>query len=343
MSKSDFTGICAKVCAMRANIFTEQNFNEILELSSIEDVYHYLTEHPMYKPLFKHMDEHRVTHRSQLEFILSFSYFNDFLKIYNFANGKQRQILSFLFDKFEIDILKKCLTSMNNRSPVPDLLGFDMFFNKHSNLNIDALCSATSMDEFINVLSNTPYYTVFRSLRDKGLQNVYEYKTQLDIMYYKKIWKQKKKITTKTSCEIFTDITGVDIDMQNLINMYRLKKYYNVAPKDINDLIIPIRYKLKKEELNSLINSSTLNEFINIVKNTYYGKMNFEFENIEQSHFKILNKVYKTNLRKHPSSMASVLHYFFTRANEVHALTTILECVRYDIKPKSINNYVITV
>jgi len=340
---TSYTGLTAKICAMRANTFTKKNFDEILELTSVEDVHHYLLEQPKYKDLFEYADENKTAHRSQLELLLSFSYFDDFLKIYNFANGKQRQILNFLFEKFEIDIIKKCLTCMHLNKPVLDLNGFSNFFNKHSCVNFDALCKSKSINEFVDILSNTPYYSLFRSMNEQGISNIYEYKTQLDIMYYKRLWKQKKSIKCKTSQNIFLEICGVDIDMQNLINMYRLKKHYNLEPEQIEKLIIPIRYKLKKEQLKALINTDTIEEFIGVFNQTYYKRAGFSFDTIEESHFEVLNRVYKNNLRKHPSSIANVLYYFFTRSNEIKALTTILECVRYNIKPKSINNYVITV
>jgi len=343
VQNTSYTGLTAKICAMRANTFTKENFNSILELNSVEDVHRYLLEQPKYKNLFEYADENKTAHRSQLELLLSFSYFDDFLKIYNFANGKQRQILNFLFEKFEIDVIKKCLTCMHLNIPVLDLNGFSAFFNKHSSINVDALCKSRSMNEFVDNLSSTPYYSLFRSMNEQGIVDLYEYKTQLDIMYYKRLWKQRKSIRCKTSQNIFVEICGIDIDMQNIINMYRLKKHYNLEPEEIKRLIIPIRYKLKKNVLQELINSSTIEEFINIFNQTYYKRAGFDFNTIQESHYEILNRVYKNTLKKHPSSIANVLYYFFTRSNEIKAITTILECVRYNIKPKNINNYVITV
>ena len=45
-----------------------------------------------------------------------------------------------------------------------------------------------------------------------------------------------------------------------------------MAPADIYALLIPMNYKLKKEEITALVEASTREEAQQIFRKTYYGK-----------------------------------------------------------------------
>ena len=69
-----------------------------------------------------------------------------------------------------------------------------------------------------------------------------------------------------------TKAYGEKFDMLNLQFIFRSKRYFNMAPADIYALLIPMNYKLKKEEISSLVEAASYEETQSIFRKTYYGR-----------------------------------------------------------------------
>jgi vacuolar-type H+-ATPase subunit C/Vma6 len=88
---------------------------------------------------------------------------------------------------------------------------------------------------------------------------------------------------------------------------------------------------LKKDELNDLINSDDVEEFLNLFNKTYYAKeeISFDIKNINASFERTLNKIHKNFVKKNPNSLARVYMYFDKKNYEIHYTTRIIENIRY--------------
>ena len=60
--------------------------------------------------------------------------------------------------------------------------------------------------------------------------------------------------------------------MLNLQFILRSKRYFSMAPADIYALLIPMNYKLKKEEIRAIVEAATYEESQQLFRKTYYGK-----------------------------------------------------------------------
>jgi len=60
--------------------------------------------------------------------------------------------------------------------------------------------------------------------------------------------------------------------MLNLQFIFRSKRYFSMAPADIYALLIPMNYKLKKEEIRAIVEAATYEESQQLFRRTYYGK-----------------------------------------------------------------------
>ncbi len=104
---------------------------------------------------------------------------------------------------------------------------------------------------------------------------------------------------------------------------------------DIYSLLVPIHYKLKTEQVKYLVESPSLDEFEVQIQKTYYGKR-YQFSGelydradlyTECLHFYVLDK------RRNPYSIAAINTYLFLKEEELRKLTTVIECIRYNLTP----------
>lgn len=337
-----YSGITTKIKAMESNLITTKEYSLIANLHSISDFISFLKKHPGYSHMLANLDEHSL-HRGQVERIIMNAEYHEYAKIYRFASPNQRKILNLIFFRFEVNILKGFLLRAFNQDEVYNLAEFKTFFLEHSNLNLDKLIASRSMDELISNLKGTRYHQLFSTLQESNHHTLFDYGMQLDIFYYKTIWKRKNKLLKGDELKSVTDCIGKQIDLLNITWIYRSKKFYNMDSPAILSIIIPIQYKLQKIQLQKLIESNTIDELLNTLEQTYYNNFitSLDRPSIELFYREVMFKTYQDNSLKCPFSIIPVLNYLFQKEQEIDRLTTAFECIRYQLEPKQILGYIL--
>lgn len=337
-----YSGIATKISAMESNLITTSEYNLIANLHSVPDFISFLKKHPGYSYMFANLDEHSL-HRGQIERIIMNAEYHEYAKIYRFASPSQRKILNLIFFRFEVNVLKGCLLRAFNQDETYNLAGFKEFFLEHSSLNLEKLIASRSMDELISNLKGTRYYPLFRTLQASNHYTLFDYGMQLDIFYYKTIWKRKNKILKGDELKSLTDCIGKQIDLLNITWIYRSKRFYNMDNSAILSIVIPVQYKLRRAQLQNLIESNSFDELLNTLEQTYYSGFvtSLDRPSIELFCREIMFKAYRDNSILCPFSIIPVLNYLFQKEQEIDRLTTALECIRYQLDPKQILGYIL--
>ncbi|MDO5518883.1 MAG: V-type ATPase subunit [bacterium] len=335
-----YSGILAKVKALESNLLTDDDYEKIASLDTTSDFVNYLKGNKSYAVVFNNCDESKL-HRAEIEQLLYNASLLEFTKLYKFANQEQRKGLSFIFFRFEVNIVKSLLQMVFNEKEDYNLLLFEEFFKSHSDLKVKELAASKTIDEFINNLQGTQYYDLFKRLQATSHVTLRDYEVQLDIYYFTKAWKLKDRILTGSNRKIATELYGVQSDLLNLTWIYRSKKYFDIDSTKILASIIPIHYKLKKDEIKLLVEAVSTDEFLKIMQSTYYAKLNQSFQDltIERLYNQSYQALYKSLSKKFSTSMAPVLRFMYEKELELDLLTTALECIRYKLEPSQTMQY----
>lgn len=338
-----YSGIVTKTKAMGKWLIKPEEYEKISNLPTVADFIVFLKNQPAYKDLFANCDEHSL-HRNQVEYILRNALYMDYSKLFRFANDKQRTSLTFIFFRYEINILKSCLQQVFDATSHYNLATFESFFAKHSDLNLKKLSESQSLHEFIEGLKGTEYYSLFQKIaQTEKVYTLYDYETQLDIYYYTKVWKLCKNVLKGKEQQAFRDTIGKQIDNLNMLWIYRSKKYYNAEASKIYSSIIPIRYKLTNQDLMKMVEASSIEEFIATCKASPYAPKGIEQNqySIESIYEHILFKAYDDNRHRNPVSMSILYYYLHLKELEIDRLTTALECIRYSLTPSETLKYIL--
>jgi len=336
-----YSGINTKVRAMDSNLISADDYRKIANLESTVDVIAFLKNHPGYREILDSFDE-RALHRGDAERIFINGLYLDYAKIYRFANITQRRVLDLIFFRYEVNILKSCIRLVYNAQDTYDLSIFSSFFSMHSDINVTALAASHTMDEYINNLKGTEYYPMFVRIQNSSHVTSFDYEMQLDIYYFQKSWKLKDKYLKGNNNKVFTRRFGIEIDLLNIMWIFRSKRVYDMNSGDIFAYMIPVNYKLSKDQMIRLVGSNSIDEFIAIIKTTYYKALYQDLvdDNVELAYENMLTKVYKENKAKYPASMATAAFYLYQKDTERMRLTTALECIRYGLEPQDKLKYI---
>ena len=327
-----YSGIITKSKALRAKLMSDDDYKNILSMNSVPEIISFVREHKGYRHIFEYADEN-IAHRGQLELVLNYSLYHDYLKLYRFADSSQRTLLRLFSKKIEVNLLKAALRSIFSGEKLPKYTSMLDFVNKHSKVNFEALYAAKSPKDFIAALANTAYYPTMSTIDLDNPDAMFKLESTLDITYFTTIWKLKDKLVKGSSYDLITQIVGTEMDLLNIIWIFRCKKYFRVDTSRLYGFIIPYNYRLSKSNLDDLIESLTIGEFMDVLSKTCYNtsKRPFDENNPEKSFYLTLFDAYKNCLKDAPISMAPVMDFLYRKEVEIDILTTIIECIRYSV------------
>lgn len=336
-----YSGIVTKIRAMQSKLLTEQDFEDIAGLKSVPEAIEYLKSRPAYSKYISEMDV-SLYHRGNVEKMLYQSLFDDYSRIFRFADVRQKSFLKQYWKRYEVDLINYCLRIVFNHYDAP----FDMeykkrFFDRYSQISIDRLITSGNINELVENLKDTEYYEPLSKIRDSESAILFDYDLALDLYYFSAMWKKESKILKGAEKEIFLKDFGTKLDLLNIQWIYRAKKYYHMLAPDIYALTIPYHYKLRKEEFKGLVEAVTLEEFESKMAQTYYAKR-YQLEDsrtIERKYRDILKHLYLMDRRKNPYSIATINTYLFLKEEEIDKLTTALECIRYGLSKSETLGY----
>ncbi len=338
----NYAAITTKIRAMSGKLLTDDDFKEIVSLSNVTSVEAYLKKLPAYQKIFEDFTDPEI-HRGRLEFILERSLYDDFSKIYLFTDSLQRKFLQHYARRFEIKFLKKCVSNaFVNQQVEKDNLIFKDFFNQYTSLDLERLCRCQTIEEVLDAVHTTAYYPVLYD-QYSSHADLFDYETALDLFHFRSMWDKKKDVVLNKNLDILKHTYGTKFDILNLWYIHRAKKYFQLENVDIYALTIPILYRLKKEEIQNLVNSQSEQEFQNILARTYYGRKykSILTEELGDTYVRICKDVLRTEARENPYSIATVYYYLYRKEHEISRLTVAIECVRYQVNSIDAMKYVL--
>lgn len=335
-----YSGIATKIRAMESRLFTQQQFREMASLEDVRSAADYLKQQPGYEKIFSGLDDTRL-HRGYIEHLLTHSEYQDFARLYRFSNLSQRRFLDLYFMHYEITIIKRVLHNvMGGIRQEMDLSDFREFFDRHSKIDLVRLAQAEKVEELIAGLEGSCYHSLFTDLREEKSPVLSDYEIRLDLLYFKTMWKIKDKILTGKEKKIIEHCFGSRLDLLNIQWIYRSKKYYQLSAADIYTLLIPVRYKLRAEQIRQMAEADSPEEFFAALRMTAYGKIQ-ETEwgsqpDVEQLYHQILNRIYSNAGRRNPYTIAVLDSYLYAKEQEIQRIIAIIEGIRYQLPPEEI-------
>lgn len=340
MSVLTYSGITTKVRAMQSHLITDEQFAAMAGLEDVRSAADFLKQQPAYADIFSDLDDSKL-HRGYIEQLLACSEYRDFAKLYRFASLSQRRFLDLYVLHFEINIIKQVLRNvLSNRKTDLNLPMFQDFFDKYTSLDLSVLSEAVSLSDLTARLEGSIYHDLLSQINTASNAALFDYEMQLDLFYFRSIWKAKKKLLSKSEQQILNECFGSRLDLLNLQWIYRGKKYYHLSAPDIYTLLIPVNYRLKNGQIRQLAEAATMEDFFSELKNTRYGGTDIQqlegTPDLELLYHQIMNRIYAKASRKYPYSIAILDSYLYFKELEMRKIITTIEGIRYGLSAADI-------
>ncbi len=337
-----YSAVATKIRAMSGRLLTTEDYAKLAAMESVPQAVAYLKKIPAYGVLFQGYDETEL-HRGQIERLLTGTLFYDITKIYRFCDRTDKQILRLYFEKFDIAMIKRgfrrAFNQQNDTVEKEELRGK---MQRFTDIPLDKLAEAHTVAEILDALKDTKYHKVLDSIDHSKQATLFDYEMALDLHYFSTIWKQNGKLTKGKTRALFTRSLGSQIDLLNMMWIYRAKKYYQLSEAATYALLIPVTYKLHDSDIRAMVTAADEKALEAAVSGTYYGKrfLNLDSQELESIYHSFLHKIYREEKQQNPYSMAAITGYLYEKEQELDMLTTVLEGVRYGLPASETLKYI---
>ncbi len=327
-----YPALNSKMKCMYANNLSKYDLEELLRQNNLKEAINFLK---VKFPSLENLNENM--HRKELEQELNNLFIYEILKLSKYLNTDEKKFFMQFLSKYEINCVKNVFRNVTtNTDSTIYLKNIDNWTTKMFK-NINGINQITEETEFLELIKNEDYYEIFEEY-ENIIENVplQDIEVKLDIFYFQKMYNLSKKVN-----KTLNYLVGTEIDLLNIIWIYRAKKYFNYPIEEIKNIIIPIHYKINKKILEELLNCSDFNELKTVLDKTIYRKVFCEETKIEYEKDKYL---YDINIKIFRTKMFDI-STVFCNINlidiEIKNIINIIEGIRYKLDKSEIQKKII--
>jgi V/A-type H+-transporting ATPase subunit C len=334
-SLSKYAFINAKLRARISKSLPDARFEELIKAPSLDAALGLLRD-----TSFAGLEEiySKTGDLKQAELELLKSEIELYRNIRQYLERSSAGLVDALLTQFEIDNLKNAIRIYFDRKirkrSVDSGVHYIIYDNIIHDIPYDVIVNAENFDEIAGVCEGTPYQQIIRKYSRTVESNgsLFRMEIAFDHFYYDNLLAAVKKLD-RTDRAIAGRLAGVEIDLQNLNWMLRLKNFYDLPPEAVQAAIVPGGLNLEGfvksnyPGLSALLSSQTADSTsrLLLIRRILEGIMKSEVEHI---------------LVGYPFTIGIILAYFILKRDELKKIRTILNAKYYRIEPERIESMI---
>ena len=336
----DYCAVSAKLKAMYGRRLKREDFEALLLKKSVPEICAALKKTEAYGEAFADTDEQQA-HRGEVEKVLEQCFYEEYERLYSFVDAKKRELLRLWLVRLETDVLSEALRHISNAEST-EQRKVSEFFVRHTGIDTDALCKAKSLAEAAAACKNTRYYDVLNRA-DRAGSEFFSIAMTLDRDYFVLAKKAAQKYLDGEEQKIFSELYEDTAELLNVMWIYRGKKYFGFDADLIYTYLLPLRRRIKPDELAAMVSAPDADAVAAIAAKTPAGVL---FSAIadgifpEEMYRRETARLSRRILRDSPDTMAAVFAYLNLKELEIKTITMIIEAVRYGHNPDAARRHI---
>lgn len=323
--------ILAKARAIYGKRLKGSDYNELLRQRTVSDVAAYLKVSTDYAKTLSGVNEASI-HRGQLENLINRSLYDKFHSLSKYDFSADKGFYRYIITDAEVNLLLRTIMLLNSNSQQDILFNLPSFIQGYSCFDLLSLPKIKGFDDLLKAVQNTPYAALLKRFEAKnGDIDLAGCEVTLKTYYYKTIFDSiEKHFKGKTKAELKQAVL-IEVELQNLSLIYRLRRYFNKSSAEIRGRLLPFRYKLTDRALTQLLDATDKDSFVRDMRlSLYSGKMKSVSFNYIEDYTKRLRYLISRKMLRFSTNATVVFFSFMTLTRiEIDNITTVIEGIRY--------------
>jgi V/A-type H+-transporting ATPase subunit C len=258
--------------------------------------------------------------------------------------------------QFEIDNLKNAIRLYFDRKVRKRSIDYGVHYILYDriihDIPIDIIVNAESFDEIAGVCEGTPYCQIIRkyshTVESKG--SLFRMEIAFDHFYYEALISAISKLD-KRDRAIAIRLVGVEIDLQNINWIIRLKNFYDLPLDAVMTTIVPGGFNLNKSVIEELYKAQNVESVLgDLVKVRYPGLSPLLSPHGSDSTSRLLlirrmlQEIIKHEVQRilsgYPFTVGIILSYFILKQDELRKIRMILNAKQYGLDQERIESMI---
>ncbi len=336
--------IIAKAKAIYGNRLKPEDYDELLRLDTISEIFVYLKKNGKYIDTLGDVRDTDI-HRGQLEDLINKSYFIMLTRINKFVNTSDRRFYQLDMIKREIDIVLSSLRSVISGDISTSIRDLPIFFKEHASFDIELLSKSLSMKEVLNVLKGTRYFDLLEPYNtdDPGVIPYQEIEHDIWNMYHKIVIDRINRYFRGKELANLMDIYQTKVEIENIVKIYRLKKFYNADEKTILSSLITDKIRMSKAKLMELALAKNAEDVLKALSDSDFSEYEDEDGYIYIEYFAEKINYHIAKRYMFFSTSPAIVYSTFIILNEIERsnIFNIIEGIRYNVDKEDIRKMLI--
>lgn len=330
----------AKIRAIHGKMLTETELIELAHKKSVGEAAEFLKTVYRFKDTLAAVDSSTI-HRGYLEELLEKSTFELYRRLCSFQQLDNIPFYNYIVEKYEIEQILSMINNINSNVEGTFINTLPAFLMEASKLPYMEIAGCESYGELTDVLKGTPYGKILKAvpLGGDGLINYPVCEQKLRTFYYERLFDNIDKSFSKHDSKVLSDYIKTDIDLINVVNAYRLKKFFGYRADHIKERMLPFT-KRGKAAMNAFYCCETAEDMLELIKKLPLFGNGVEIEMIEISMGTVRMRL-ADRLLTASQSAPVVMYAFMTLCSiETRNIIKIIEGIRYSLPPTEIEKLI---
>jgi len=332
MSLGKHACINTKVRAMRSQKINDNDYQELIKAKDLKDVFLYLRDNTYYSEFLKELNPEYL-HRTVLETHLSDLKVREAEKLMHYLSGDELIFFQTFLVRLEVESLRILIRGIAMGDNLDTLKNFIVYSKKYSKVPFERLLQARDWEEFKKYLMNTDYYRILEIHKEiKADQDLVVIEKNLDRYYYDLLKNRLLKLNKNQNRDLIK-AQGRNIDLVNLIWIYRGKKFYNLSREELIAYTLRGGLELRENQLMALVEAKDFLEMKELLGTSEYAFLFNHTKTIdlfmERRKERYLYFMYLKLFGEVKGGLGRVVAFIRLLDFEIEDITSIIESKRY--------------
>lgn len=338
-----------KARVMSGRLLKDNVFWELLNADNLTDIATRLHEMEGYKPYLENIFSKEIRRRN-LEPVLKVIPLEETAKFRSYLTGTRKAFLCTWLDRYEADNIKAVIRWQLSGKKERDTFRGRLLDIPGSSVPYDVLMSARDTVEFLESLKESPFYDVLKDPLENviagGPANPFPAEIALDIYSLTRLYRTTLELDAYDRKNLLP-LVGSIVDITNLYWVYRGRRYFDMAPEELMNRLLPCHYKISLAYLKEMARAASIEELYSLMcAAPFYGaglpqKLPDDELMLECALQRCYLMAARRILAKGEPSFHTAAAYLFLRELEIIDIITIIEDVRYDYDRRKAAIYLI--
>ena len=346
--KSAENATVAKARAIYGKRLRESDYFELASRKKVTEAAEYLKKNTHFSEALSSIDTSAI-HRGFLESILHKSYYDMYEELCRFQHLNEKPFFNFLLVRSEIRELLKALLYLNNESNDVYIESMHAYLIEKSSFDLMELAKASDFNGLLKVIRHTPYYDILKSINtdSRGHIPYTECEVRLRTYYLRWLIEKASECVHGKSKKALLDQINVQTDVINLINAYRMKKYFYADAQTLKKYMLPFYGRLSKEKQYVIFETQSPEDYLRMLARTSYGRKmetlteTMPSEQFERELVRIRCTLAKRSLMISEDAAVSLYSLMYLSEVELNNIINIIEGLRYNKSVSYMENLIV--